>query len=78
MRDVSEVLLRVQELCESRGGHPGLSVLISLTLYAFCGRKATHAPSIAFRHLPPNSARFSYGQRPLKGGSGTNMTAEAT
>ena len=32
MRGVSEVLLRVQELCESRGGRPGLSVLISLTL----------------------------------------------
>ena len=52
-----------------------------------------HTPSIAFRHLPPNSARFSYategalfylrpavqrrGQRPPKG-SGTNMTVEAT
>ena len=23
---------RVQELCESRGGHPGLSVLMSLTI----------------------------------------------
>ena len=49
-------------------------------------------PSTAFRHLPPNSARFSYategalfisaqlqrrGQRPLKG-SGTDMTVEAT
>ena len=48
---------------------------------------------IAFRHLPPNSARFGYategalfisaqlstdtGQRPPKG-SGTNMTVEAT
>ena len=29
----------VQELCESRGGRPGLSVLMSLT--GFCGRKAT-------------------------------------
>ena len=46
-----------------------------------------HASSIAFRHLPPNSDRFSYakegaavqrcGQRPPKG-SGTNMTVEAT
>ena len=50
---------------------------------------STHTPSIAFRHLPPNSARFGYategalfifraavqrrGQRPAKG-SGTNMT----
>ena len=29
---------RVQELCESRGGRPGLPSLISLW---FCGRKAT-------------------------------------
>ena len=42
-----------------------------------------HTPSIAFRHLPPNSARFSYatvqrrGQRPPKG-SGTDKTVEAT
>ena len=33
-----------------------------------------HTPIIAFRHPPPNSARFQRrGQRPLKG-SGTNMT----
>ena len=45
-----------------------------------------HILSIAFRHPPPNSARFSYategalqrrGQSPPKG-SGTNMTVEAT
>ena len=30
----------VQELCESRGGRPGLSVLMSLL--CFCGRKATN------------------------------------
>ena len=51
-----------------------------------------HTPSIAFRHLPPNSARFGYategalylraavhrrGQRPPKG-SGTDKTVEAT
>ena len=51
-----------------------------------------HTLSTVFRHLPPNSARFSYategtlylraavhqrGQRPPKG-SGTNMTVEAT
>ena len=52
-----------------------------------------HTLSITFRHLPPNSARFSYAtegalfiseqlssdtvQRPPKG-SGTNMTVEAT
>ena len=30
---------RVQELCESRGGHPGLSVPRSP--YGLCGRKAT-------------------------------------
>ena len=50
-----------------------------------------HTPSIAFRHPPPNSARFSYategalylraavqrrGQRPPKG-SGTDKTVEA-
>ena len=52
-------------------------------------KECPHTPSIAFRHLPPNSARFSYatlylraaaqrrGQRPPKG-SGTNMTVEAT
>ena len=54
----------------------------------------THTPSTAFRHLPPNSARFSYAtERALdlylraavqrRGqrpakGSGTNMTVEAT
>ena len=51
-----------------------------------------HTPSIALRHLPPNSARFGYategalylraavrrcGQHPPKG-LGTNVTAEAT
>ena len=39
-----------------------------------------HSPSIAFRYLPLNSARFSYateGQRPPKV-SGTNMNVEAT
>ena len=46
-----------------------------------------HTMSIAFWHLPPNSARFSYategaavqqcGRRPPEG-SGTNMTVEAT
>ena len=34
----------------------------------------SHTPSIAFRHLPPNSARS--GQRPPKG-SGANITVEA-
>ena len=59
------------------------SALLDLLRHVDCG---THTPSIAFRHLPPNSARFSYategalfrlraavhrrGQRPLKG-SGT-------
>ena len=54
---------------------------------------STHTPSTAFRHLPPNSARFGYAtewgtlylraavqrrdQRPPKG-SGTDMTVEAT
>ena len=54
----------------------------------------THTPSIAFRHLPPNSARFSYATEVAlfisaqlsmqrRGqrppkGSGTNMTVEAT
>ena len=52
---------------------------------------ACHTPSIAFRHLPPNSARFGYategalylravvhrrGQRPPKG-LGTSKTLEA-
>ena len=39
---------RVQELCESRGGRPGLSILTILNYgfctilnYGFCGRKAT-------------------------------------
>ena len=54
--------------------------------------KAHHTPSTAFRHIPPNSARFSYategalclraavhrpGQRPPKG-FGTDKTVEAT
>ena len=54
---------------------------------------SVHTPSIAFRHLPPDSARFSYatewgtlylraaihrrGQRPPKG-LGTDKTVEAT
>ena len=42
--------LRAQELCESRGGRPGLPVLISLIIslinhpnspYGLCGHKAT-------------------------------------
>ena len=33
------MLYRAQELCESRGGHPGLYVPDKP--YAFCGRKAT-------------------------------------
>ena len=83
---------RVQELCESRGGRPGLSaVLMSLTVSVEVKQHCTalqhwsqfvpnmstdirghgalhhhrlrgqwHTPSIAFRHLPPNSARFGY------------------
>ena len=30
---IADNSLRVQELCESRGGRPGLSVLMSLTVY---------------------------------------------
>ena len=33
------MFLRAQELCESRGGHPGLPVPDSP--YGLCGRKAT-------------------------------------
>ena len=29
---LSDFIVRVQELCESRGGRPGLSVLTSLTV----------------------------------------------
>ena len=57
----------------------------------FFSHISTHTPNIALRHLPPDSARFSYategalliaaqlstdGQRPPNG-SGTNMTVEA-
>ena len=60
--------------------------------HAMSTQLSAHTPNIAFRHLPPNSARFSYatetaplsraavhrrGQRPPKG-SGTNITVEAT
>ena len=45
----------VQELCESRGGRPGLSVLTSLLVSV-----DVNTPSIAFRHPPPISARISY------------------
>ena len=61
-------------------------------LMAIC-HGISHTPSIAFRHLPPNSAKFSYategalfylraavhrrGQRPPKS-SGTDKTVEAT
>ena len=56
--------------------------------------ESTHTPSTAFRHLPPNSARFSFATEGAlfisaqlssdavsairKAGSGTNMTVEAT
>ena len=69
--------------------------------FSFCGggtpilggNGVCHTPSIAFRHLPPNSARFSYATErivfisaqwstevvsALLKGSGTIMTAEAT
>ena len=50
---------------------------------------ALHTPSIAFRHLPPNSARFSYATEgallisaqlstDAVNGLGTDMTVEAT
>ena len=127
----------VQELCESRGGRPGLSVLTSLLVsvdvknYVGIGhnlslichltsedikhqliirsyalltssiptrtqltQKWAHTPSIAFRHVSPNSARFSYSAERActlylraavqrRGqrppkGLGTNMTVEAT
>ena len=32
---------RAQELCESRGGRPGLPVRNNYKPYGFCGRKAT-------------------------------------
>ena len=32
----------------------------ALALGCFYSHISTHTPSIAFRHLPPNSARFSY------------------
>ena len=44
LRDV-----RIQEL-----------LMFASTLCCFDGLVSTHTPSIAFRHLPPNSARFSY------------------
>ena len=36
--------VRAQELCESRGGRPGLPSLIKKN-YGFCGRKATLQPT---------------------------------
>ena len=39
----------VQELCESRGGRLGLSVLTSLLVSV-----DVNTPSIAFRHPPPD------------------------
>ena len=32
----------------------------ALAIGCFHSLISTHTPSIAFRHLPPNSARFSY------------------
>ena len=32
----------------------------TLSSYDQTGQSGRHTPSIAFRHLPPNSARFSY------------------
>ena len=47
--------VRGQELCENRGGRPGLPVRNSAD--DLCGRKATlnlNTPSLAFQHLPTN------------------------
>ena len=48
---------RVQELCESRGGRPGLTVHNSP--YGFCGRKATfnvNASSLRAQELCENGS----------------------
>ena len=49
--------LRAQELCESRGGRPGLPVPNSP--YDLCGRKATLSlntvPNLTFRFRDPTS-----------------------
>ena len=45
--------VRVQELCESRGGRPGLPVLMSLNYYGFCGRKATLNRALALVTICP-------------------------
>ena len=62
-------VLTAQELCESRGGHPGLPVPNSP--YSFCGRKATlnlnlSRPTVERRALAnqpraPISCRFWHG-----------------
>ena len=38
----------------------GSPSLISLTVAVDVKQHQKHTPSTAFRHLPPNSARFSY------------------
>ena len=40
------VTVRVQELCESRGGRPGFSVLTSLTLLSACIKGLQHVTGI--------------------------------
>ena len=39
---MSRYQLRVQELCESRGGRPGLSVLMSLTVFVDVKQHSTN------------------------------------
>ena len=51
---------RAQELCESRGGRPGLPVPNSP--YALCGRKATLGMNLGFRAQELCESR---GGRPL-------------
>ena len=53
---------RAQELCESRGGQPGLPVANSL--YRLCGRKATLSSSIR-RFLTEDATNTRYFLYPL-------------
>ena len=49
--------VRAQELCESRGGRPGLPVLNSNSPYGLCGRNATLNQLLAAATRRPS--RFS-------------------
>ena len=65
----SNVSLSAQELCESRGGRPGLPVP-RISLYGLCGRKATFEEEEAWnpvRHVTAREIPGKLRQRRIPG-----------